>query len=1114
MDAKGIVQVRLLNKDTLEVEYDVTQENTITNLWRTSKVARDDNPILGDEIVISETDQPSYSDFPWMQSPIAGYTPAGATSPQIFYSTQSTPTYTQWSKRFDPPSAGQTRTIRQVGLSNTSSGPTFGLVLNAYVYLSTPCTQTDSQILDVVYRVQYLSTSGTSIGLSTTQSYINDYAERATYGGAINPSEVLHSPLQLTYTPAQNKYEFIRSYTYPFGADGTIIYSGISITRLQGYAGVGYSAEEADRTDLKRYLIREGTTNAKIGHILATEFYMLGNNGVITGWKNINTPSGSNIQPIHSHASATFSAPSPTPFLDNTPATGTGTLAGSGTWTHPDYPEQYLLKMTATGDVGVSQYQMWKRNILGYAGPSYAQHHASLVQLSRVGGSSALPIPGGHGLNLSPQSRTYVAGTRGLRQTLIDHTQMITADDTGITVHTITNGEYLNFDSTTTPALPVTQVQQVSVSSLTGEIWVACALTGLWKISADRLSVTHITVLAHSVPSDIAYGVSIGRLGRVWAMFDGGLASSVDGGTTWVTHGTFSFVGITDTNWNTVSYIKADPEHLDDRLAIIRKNDAVSLTTTYLVWWDLTSGISVPVTGDNVTITHARYNTPHIRVSQQGGLWGMANEPWNYLSVLTYGSDVVQLLSAYGTQAVPCVAFERDSTGQMCYLLITDSSTSSHTVRLIDSSLALVTQATCSTGSEEDMFASAQTTPLAMYMGGGIFITHTTTTFYSDYHAYKIGTIVDTLNSPVGPFEYLVWEKYGWNGSGWEMNHTGSKPTHNTPEALMNGINITFNDGTTGTSFMDTEYYTFGVVDGILKDNSISYSTAVSTYPFTTKLGTSFEGVIQTCPSVGTVTWKHASEGLTINPDQSIVNTTAYCNYGLAAISNNRVFGDFSIVGTIDPMSGSTRYVSIGISPNRGITSDVEANWTAGTGGYVDMLSQFSFDISNDTIYCTIGQARYNSLPISAPGTTWEISRIGGTIYFSIDGNVQYTTASTDYSFCVRVTYGTQYSFAPYSAFHTIPPITVVSSGTGYFVAAGQSVDSSGSFDPNFIALDRDPTTYDISINGVPVAAKLQGGTVAPAAGEVSVCGATGEFLFNAADVGKTVTGSYVYVTK
>lgn len=36
----------------------------------------------------------------------------------------------------------------------------------------------------------------------------------------------------------------------------------------------------------------------------------------------------------------------------------------------------------------------------------------------------------------------------------------------------------------------------------------------------------------------------------------------------------------------------------------------------------------------------------------------------------------------------------------------------------------------------------------------------------------------------------------------------------------------------------------------------------------------------------------------------------------------------------------------------------------------------------------------------------------------------------------------------------------------------------------------------------------------APAAGEVNIIGEYGDLIFNAADVGKTVTGSYLYVTK
>lgn len=1110
MNTKGIVRVRLLNKDTMAVEYDTTQENTITLMWRSGDIATDNDALIGNEILISSTNAPSYTDFPWMQSAIAGYTPSGATSPLIVYSTQTEPTYTQWSKRFDPPSAGQQRTIYQVGLGNTSYGGASGIRISAYVYLSVPCVQTDSQILDVIYRVQWTASPNSTVGVPTTHTNINRYANLATSGGGtLTPSYFMHNPIRLTYTPEQNKFENIVQYIYPYSSGpGSPKYEGTAVTTWSGAVGIGHSSGGSVN---KRVNSRTGTPGAKVGQLVSTEMYVR-SDGYVLGWKNIDAPSGSKIQPIHGHAASTFTSASPNPFLDSQPATGTGTLVGSGTWTHPDYPEHYLIKMTSSGPVGTSTYQMWKRNTFGYAGTTYQPRHTPLIQMSTIRSSTPTAIPGGHGLNISTLSKpyTYDVGVLGLRQTVVDHTQIVTADDTGLTLHTLTTGEYQNFDTTTTPALPVTKIQQVSASP-SGELWVSCADTGLWQISADRITVQHITVASHGVPADSSYGVSVGRNGRVWAVFDGGLASSVDNGITWITHGTFTFVGITDNNWSTVSYIKADPEHTDDRLALIRKNGAPTLSTTYLVWWDLASGTAVGATGNDQGIMSAQYHTPYISVSPRGSLWGMCGRD-TYPRKLTYGTSTLQNIGTTST-SINHMSFEVGPSGQMCYLVLSNIAAAGYTIELYDSTLTNVVTGSCVTTAENiNVFSNTWNTPLILYLGKGIFITQTEMNYYGYYQEYFIGVAVDTLNSLVGPFSYLVWEKYGWNGSAWELNHAGSKPTHSAAELLLNGISMSFADGGSGTSFVADEYYTFGVVHGILKDNSISYTTSISSYPYTTKIDTTFDSVIQQHPSVGTVTWDKVSEALTVNPDQSLVNTNISCNYGLTAISNNRVFGDFSITGTIGPVTG-TRYISIGLSPGQGIIYRTTPDFTVGSGGSADIISNYSFDINGNSVYCAVSNSQSGLSTISSP-TTWELRRVGGTLSYLVGGVVKHTVSAPEYSFVIRVAYGIHYANAPYNAYHTVPPITVVSSGVGYYVAAGISGSNTVSFDPNFVAMDRDPTTFDISINGTPVATKLQGGAAAPAPGEVNICGATGKFLFNAADVGKTVTGSYLYVTK
>lgn len=90
----------------------------------------------------------------------------------------------------------------------------------------------------------------------------------------------------------------------------------------------------------------------------------------------------------------------------------------------------------------------------------------------------------------------------------------------------------------------------------------------------------------------------------------------------------------------------------------------------------------------------------------------------------------------------------------------------------------------------------------------------------------------------------------------------------------------------------------------------------------------------------------------------------------------------------------------------------------------------------------------------------------------------------------------------------------LVSSGVGYYTEAGDSGSGTGIFDPKFLSVDDSPSalpTFQMSLDGVPVTYVLQRATTAPGPGEVNVIGQHGDFLFNAADVGKVVTGTYKY---
>ncbi len=1130
MIIKGCVEYKLINKYTQEVEQVHQQDNTITLRMRErmtqyaqwgSSITSD--TILGTSIVISSDTNDSVSDFVWVRSPIFGFTPVGVTSPQVFEKTQVSPIYSQWVKRFDPPATGQTRTINTIGLTTATAVDTGTdkAPVSAYVKLSSPCIQTDTQLLDVTYRIQWIRDPLNTVGFTADDTAFYWFVQRLVTGYSTAnpplPTAINHLPMHTSLTPEGGLAgRFILQ--DPLASEPGFSGTGVTLT----YPAYLYPL-------FKRVVTGVGTTSATVGKIIGTEAYTSGTTYYAHSWRNIVAPTGSNVQPIHSHAASTFSSATPTPFLDAQPATGTGKLIGGGTWTNPNYPEEYMIKITGTGNVGTSTYQMWKRNHFGFDGTSYVNRHIPLAALSSrttYNGdySTNIPFPplvGSHGVLQHAYTEQNYAGSVGTRSAIYDFTRIITTDNTGITLINLSTTDYINFDATTTPALPVTQIRQVSVNRALGEIWVACENTGLWKISSDFSTITHITVATHGVPSEQSYGVDIGRLNSIWAAFNGGLASSFDNGVTWTafnpaTTPAFTFTGISDANWNTINYIKVDPEHANDQLIIVRKPGTTVLNSTGAVWWSYGNPTATAITGLSDTAgLIARASTHMIDVSDTESFWASAPGVSTAARKLTWGSSTMTAFGTTSTLSCKWVAFERGPSNQQCFIYITGADP--YTVTLYDKNLTAVATGSSGTASQgESMMTTSPESNRMMYLGKGIAtaIRYSTTTDSTVAFAQVIGTVLDTPNTFVGPFSYAVWEKYGWNGSSWELNHAGSKTTHLTQESLLNGTTLSFANGVTGTSFTNNEYYTFGVTPGILKDNSIAYNTYTSFYFAPTKTSTVFGGNVRPYPSVGTVTWKFKSSQLTVNPDQSLVNTSTSRQYGLYAISNNRVFGDFVITGTVSP-GGTPRYISIGLTPTLGGAILDDTVWYSGTPN----AYEFRMTPSNGFQPAVNGTLAGTNTTITVPGTTWEIRRVGTTLTFYIGGVLKHTVASVAIpSFVVRVLYSQQTSTLNSQTQETVHPITVVSSGTGYYTEAGSFVSGEGIYDPNFISIDVETSVLpalQVMLNGVPVTAKITNSTtVEPGPGEVVIYSSHGDFIFNAADNGKAVTGSYTYTKK
>jgi hypothetical protein len=1163
---KGSIEIRVIDVDSGDVVDVIKQGNVITDraLYYRIMTGNSMGNTTNSIVLGLDTSIPQAHDWSSLANTVSGgAVPSGVSSPQWFSATPTTPQYAQWVNRINP--GASTRTINYIALIDTlgtDSTYTGQQPVNAYVALTTPCTQTSTQILDVYYRVQFIPPA-----TGTTNMPLSSFNQIAYYSTVGNTQYVPGTNMLYYWLNTQNMlyYNILSGPPYNYYLNNNSMGSG----NLNSSNSANVTTTDSIDPWFKRTLGWNMSTTQMVGRIIGTVAISSPtyhtNNWQNFGWQSITAPTKSKIQPISSHASSTLSATTAQPFLDSVSSSGTGYLVANENWTRPDYPELYRINITNSGAVGTSTYQFQKRNHVGFNGNTYGNVIEILPFMVDDGTQQA--IPGGHGTTNNANTSLLGTDPLGFRAERIDYSHIVTYDRTGVTTIGLGNGLYKNFDSTTIPALPVTYIQQVAVGT-DKSLWVACANTGLYNISADGTTVTQIGSIA-GVTSTNCYAVDIGRTGSIWAVFKGGLAQSTDNGVSWTvfnssTSPAFNFVGVSDNNWDSVGYMRADPSNAGDNMCLVRKYGTTVLQTTGFVWWSKSTGTATAGRySGTVGQKYTRIDPSWFNVSDNTGLWlalesSSANSyvynnpsmPYVYTFGSTAGSILYAPSYAYQPYGLPGIAFEVDSQGNDGYWVFEAlSSTPPAKVSLIRS-----------TGVVDKVVNPVMTDPngnnvinnfssgvaRAVYLGNGAF-TWTVYGYYGTNNNFTVGisqnsvsatswasstgwtagsAVLQCLWFPAldntaqgGPFSSLYWTNYGWNGSSWVVNNSGSKPTHSTYDPLLNGVNLSFVDGSSGTSFVSGDYYNMGVTDGIWKDNTVTTSGSMVYYLNPTKFGvTDFTpNTVSTFPyTTGTVTWKKTHSQLTVNADNSLINTYPQRAYALSAISNNKVFGDFQVDFHMSPDSNSREiWLSLQSNLNTYVNQGVyNANFWTPTA--VDYGWWFNKNIpgtidSSQVVY----SPTYTAPTIPAANTTYSIKRVGTVISYLINGTVVKTSAvsSTQLAFGIQVFYGNYSSVNPTGYQYTVPAITISSSGTGYYVAMGSSTNDTGTFDPNFNAVEGAPISQ-ISINGTPATNLYNLTAHVPVQGEVDISSEDGVALFNAADLGKTITGSYTYINK
>lgn len=561
-------------------------------------------------------------------------------------------------------------------------------------------------------------------------------------------------------------------------------------------------------------------------------------------------------------------------------STMTGDITiGVGTWIQQAYPKLFRILITNSGSIGTATYKVQVMKFTaGFIQNTFCPREAILPQEGYNAGEDAY-------FRKSNYEKTTLSDIRtgGTTFRTPDDSKFIVAANCrrtsdAINVYNIETGDKLTLDSNTISGFNITAVSDVGVSG--GFTFVSCANTGLWKIDSTFTSATRIIIAG--VNDTKAYQVDVKSNGDIWVLFEGGLCQSTDLGSTWTIYNTtsptiFSVTGITNSNWSNVTSMIIDPKHADDRILFVLGTGGGTNNAQGFAWWSRatatsskpTNGIPFPV----FSLSENLLRSDLIRCVN--GVW-FSNDVYSTdpptsglngnLYVFTYGAASLNTTKQVGgnirltPRVYPATVAGVDGffigCGKNQYNVAGGIGlTSSFFVNGVNANSlsATITETSpeveffCKFGNTDisanmKIYQSGYNTstgayPLC-YLKNSNMMLFGTSSIANNLHVAPL--IIDPTATNYNTFKSACWEEYGWDGANWVLGNSNSKTCHAGAETLIDGLTISFTNGVSGTSFINTNFFSFVVGNGVMKDNLTTYTYSIPYYSEETELITAF----------------------------------------------------------------------------------------------------------------------------------------------------------------------------------------------------------------------------------------------------------------------------------
>jgi len=1141
---RGEVQAIFRDVNTGEITKEFTNKNVITESmlsWMVAPSYSNDAATstgqgkFGQYIFLSDLEHRSDRHWVYMYNPIAiGRTESGIQNPNLLegnVGTGGTPAwYIQHQQRFDPPATTRNITVIGIGRWDQNSIPTNRkpIQVGAYLPLTTACIQTPTETLDIFYRIIFdnpdRDTDDTT--LSRQQSY--RIARRHIYSGSgyINDDD---------YYPYFNFFYYQGKQMPPNTRDQYTWDGNRGNPRdVSFYSNGGYRA---------RIMTLIPTLSDFLGQCIGSAAHGLVNTLGQLFYNPLLKDSDSPIQNIFSH-----SASATKPFFDSTTAAiGDGTLSLNGdAWTNPDWNKIYRLDITGSGNASTATYKLSIRNVIGFVDNTYVEGHVSLPFLFFSNNQE--------GMFLSYTAQDPLGNNSGGNQYGAYCTPYSNDEFLAYTHHKLSrvncmSGKREFWHSTTTPAADFQDISQVHVED-NGDIWVADAITGLFHITADGTTVTQFdnthTNLT-GITSSACYGVAR-TPGRIWCIMHDSLIYTTDGGTTFTVHNSGSspaFSYAPSGQENRYWFLQGDPNHADHRLAV-SYNDGTTISSRAFIkfyWWDSVSGhiATTPRLGDynnNTSGTPVRrrelFNFFHC--SPNDGVWGSrtledantgdreASGIWNFGA-----TQESHLFSSYGDESnrdTHSFYWGKDINGDDAMLLSRAYPSNRGQFSLNkqdgtrDSSSVYQNNNNPDGSNTNYVHLPFEYNPKCI-LPSGIFIgsTEYSSQTKPGWYAFAIS---DNNSASAGNFHNVTWKDYGWDGANWVEGNPNSKTMHTGQEALIDGVTVAWDDAGGTQSFNATDYYTVGVVDGVLVDGGVEFNHQYALYykkVIFDETDVDNSGVLPATTSTASRSLNEAEQTVIIDgnnmehqdPDNRFkgISSGAWSGRLYGALKDKIRFR----FRTLDLRSGDA--ITIGLDP----ATDIGTTVTASNINYALRITHIDNNnwkvevFNNGTLVHVVddpgsGQPSY-SADFNADNDIFmyhDFVREEGSTDLELYVRNQlvwtFTGVSGDLVPSVHSTYRDQYVYWNHMGTYY----------DDYHIALGNSGLTTGSFHPQFWAIDWSTpgaaTTDQIKIDGTPVTNILVNdyGRTPLAAGEIEILTYQGKIRYSAADVGKTLT--------